>query len=314
MSFAGAEPTIQHGNTIQPPVTAETALRCWVARPPARALVGRCGSPRSPRRRWIGACRADAGLARGRGRSERRCGRSDHRRARVQRRSAASVNRVLSFSAPRSAGVKIAAAVAAALTTPVTALRRSLGHKTRVAGSRLLARSVDQPGRVCRPLSRLHPGRACGCRGVLPGGCVRAGDDRAHRAVRHLRCCRHVTMREAKPPRADDRHLVLVLGLALSACGPLHPSQNPRPNSSRARLWPICSASALAANDSPAAIARLADSPTRRCKSASRSTSPAVSARSRSAAAAAISSSSPDSCTSVFAGTAIHLLRITIVH
>ena len=49
------------------------------------------------------------------------------------------------------------------------------------------------------------------------------------------------------------------------------------PNSSRARPWPICSASAIAANDSPAAIARLAASPTLRCNSASRSASPAVS-------------------------------------
>jgi hypothetical protein len=62
----------------------------------------------------------------------------------------------------------------------------------------------------------------------MAGGRARAGDDRAHRAVRHLRCWRHVTMREAQPPRTDDRHLVLVLRFALAACGQLDPSQKLR--------------------------------------------------------------------------------------
>jgi hypothetical protein len=142
---------------------------------------------------------------------------------------------------------------------------------------------------------------------------VRARDDRAHRAVRHLRCHRYVAMREAKPSGADDRLLVLALGLAPMPCA-LHPPQKLRPQLARTLPRPIRSASAIEANDTPAAIARLAASPhpplqLRVVLKITTARRPQSLSRGRRTA-----SSSPESSTSVFERNAIHLASATTVH
>lgn len=110
----------------------------------------------------IGARGGDGGLAQDRGRPPRRCCCSDHRRARVQRRSASSLNRRPRAARPRRPGGRSPPRRSRRSHSLVDARRPLLGRRLRVGGSGLLRRNIDERRRVCRLLPRIGPGCARG--------------------------------------------------------------------------------------------------------------------------------------------------------